>query len=84
MEPTPANHALLERINVLAADLGMEPMEGMISGGGSDAAYTTRMGIPTICSIGPCGWDVHTVRERSDVATLPVRAKLVAKCICEL
>lgn len=84
MEPTPANRALLERINALAAELGMEPMEGMISGGGSDAAYTTRMGIPTICSIGPCGWDVHTVRERSDVATLPVRAKLVAKCICEL
>lgn len=84
MEPVEANWKLLERINVLAAELGMEPMEGRISGGGSDAAYTTRMGIPTVCSIGPCGWDVHTVRERADVSTLPVRAKLVAKCICEL
>lgn len=84
MEATPANYALLERINEFAAELGMEPMEGMISGGGSDAAYTTRMGIPTICSVGPCGWDVHTVRERADITTLPVRAKLMAKCICEL
>ena len=56
----------------------------LVSGGGSDAAYTTRMGIPTVCSIGPCGWDVHTVRERSDIASLPVRAKLVTKVICEL
>lgn len=84
MEPTAANYALLDRINALAAELGMEHCEGVVSGGGSDAAYTTCMGIPTICSIGPCGWDVHTVRERSDVSTLPERAKLVAKCICAL
>ena len=84
MEANEANYALLARVNELAAELGMDPCEGMISGGGSDAAYTTRMGIPTICSIGPCGWDVHTVRERSDVSTLPIRAKLVAKVICEL
>ena len=74
----------LARINELAAELGMAPMKPVVSGGGSDAAYTTRMGIPTVCSIGPCGWDVHTVRERADLSTLPVRAKLVAKCICEL
>ena len=84
MEPNEANCGLLDRINKLAAELGMGPFTGKISGGGSDAAYTTRMGIPTVCSIGPCGWDVHTVRERADLSTLPVRAKLVAKCICEL
>ena len=84
MEATEANYGLLARINELAAELGMKPMVGAVSGGGSDAAYTTRMGIPTVCSIGPCGWDVHTSRERSDISTLPVRAKLVAKCICEL
>lgn len=84
MEANAANRELLERINVLAVELGMKPLEGKVSGGGSDAAYTTRMGIPTVCSIGPCGWDVHTIHERSDVSTLPVRAKLVAKCICEL
>ena len=84
MEANEANYALIARINELAAELGMAPMTPVVSGGGSDAAYTTRMGIPTVCSIGPCGWDVHTIRERSDIATLPVRAKLVAKCICEL
>ena len=84
MEPNAANRGLLDQINKLAAKLGMEPFEGVISGGGSDAAYTTRIGIPTVCSIGPCGWDVHTIRERSDVKTLPIRAKLVATCICEL
>ena len=84
MEPTPANYALLERINALAAELGMKPLKGLVSGGGSDAAYTTRMGIPTICSIGPCGGDVHTRQEWADTTTLPIRAKLVAKCICEL
>lgn len=84
MEPTAANYELLRSINAMAAELGMAPLEGVVSGGGSDAAYTTRMGIPTVCSIGPCGWDVHTVRERSDIASLPVRAKLVTKVICEL
>jgi len=84
MEPNAANHDLLDRINVLAEKLGMKPFTPVVSGGGSDAAYTTRMGIPTVCSIGPCGWDVHTIKERSDVSTLPVRAKLVATCICEL
>lgn len=84
MEATEANYALIARINELAAELGMAPMKPVVNGGGSDAAYTTRMGIPTVCSIGPCGWDVHTVRERSDIASLPVRTKLIAKCVCEL
>ena len=75
----PQNNASLLQLNS-----GMAPMKPVVNGGGSDAAYTTRMGIPTDCSIGPCGWDVHTVRERSDVSTLPERAKLVAKCICAL
>ena len=84
MEPNAANYGLLDRINQIAEKLGMKPFTPMVSGGGSDAAYTTRMGIPTVCSIGPCGWDVHTIHERSDVSTLPVRAKLVATCVCEL
>ena len=84
MEPNAANYGLLDQINRIAEKLGMNPFAPVVSGGGSDAAYTTRMGIPTVCSIGPCGWDVHTIRERSDVSTLPVRAKLVATCVCEL
>lgn len=84
MEPTQANRALLERINEMAAELGLKPLAPFISGGGSDAAYTTRMGIPTVCSLGPTGDEVHTRKEYANLASLPERSKLIAKVICEL
>lgn len=84
MEPTRANYALLERVSRMAVELGMKPLEPFISGGGSDAAYTTRMGIPTICSIGPSGGEVHTLKEYAILSSLPERCKLIAKAICEL
>lgn len=84
MEPRQENYHLLERLNAMAAELGMEPLEPYLSGGGSDAAYTTRMGIPTVCSLGPVGGNVHTTQECAYLKTLPERAKLLAKAICEL
>lgn len=84
MEPRQENYALLSRLSQMAVELGMEPLEGFISGGGSDAAYTTRMGIPTVCSIGPTGGEVHTLHEYANLDSLPQRSKLIAKAICEL
>ena len=84
MTHTDANRDLLRRINEIAVRHGQKAMSEFVSGGGSDAAYTTRMGIPTICSIGPYGWDCHTSKERAVAASLPERAKLVAWCILEL
>lgn len=84
MEPRQENYALLSRLSQMAVELGMEPLEGFISGGGSDAAYTTRMGIPTVCSIGPTGGEVHTLHEYANLDSLPQRSKLIARAICEL
>lgn len=84
MPPTEANRALFDRINAIAAAHGMRTYEPFVSGGGSDAAYTTRMGIPTVCAIGPSGKFFHTRQEQANVASLPERAKLVACCILEL
>lgn len=84
MEPTAANRALLDRINELGEEIGLKPLAPFISGGGSDAAYTTRMGIPTVCSLGPTGDEVHTRNEYANLSSLPERSKLIAKVICEL
>lgn len=84
MEPRPENYALLARLNQMAEDLGMSPLEPFISGGGSDATYTTRMGIPTVCSLGPTGGKIHTREEFANLHSLPQRSKLIAKAICEL
>lgn len=84
MPPTEGNYALLARINEIAAAHGLPVCEAMISGGGSDAAYTTRMGIPTVCSLGPCGGGCHTRQEWARVDSLAERAKLTAWCILEL
>ena len=47
-----------------------------LRGGGSDAAYTCKMGVPTLCSMGVEGEFNHTVEEYANVYSLFARAKL--------
>ena len=78
MENTPANRKLFELVAKNAADLGLDPLEATESGGGSDSAYTVAVGVPTVCTFGPTGRFIHSVKEQADIASLAERAKLLA------
>lgn len=53
-------------------------------GGGSDSAYTTAAGIPTMCAMGVKGARNHTVEEFADVESLFMRAKLMIAILLRL
>ena len=84
MERTPANVRLFGHINSVAQKYGMGKMEEFYSNGGSDAAYTTLAGIPTVDDIGPVGDNYHTKNEWCDIASIAESAKLIAASVCEL
>ena len=78
MEATEKNYALLDKINKISAEVGlphMEPKQGL---GGSDAAYSTIAGIPTLDSIGYTGKDCHSVKEYVDMPSVLLAAKYFA------
>ena len=84
MEHTAENEALFEMVKEVANTLKLDPLEGLLRGGGSDSAYTVQIGIPTVCSMGPVGRYEHTVREEADIHTLSERALLMAACILKI
>lgn len=53
-------------------------------GGGSDSAYTTMVGVPTVCAMGVKGGRNHTVDEFADVESLFMRAKLMCAVMLAL
>jgi glutamate carboxypeptidase len=67
-----------------AADLGMEPPEGVRSGGGSDGNLTAAIGIPTLDGLGAVGGRPHARDEHTDVRLMPDRAALLAALIARI
>ena len=53
-------------------------------GGGSDSAYTTAAGVPTLCAMGVQGANNHTVREYAIVDTMFTRAKLMCAILLKI
>ena len=75
---------LFEHINAVAQKYGFGEMKEFYSNGGSDAAYTTLAGIPTVDDIGPIGDNYHTKDEWCDISSIAGSAKLIAASICEM
>ena len=78
MEGTEKNYALLDKINKISAEVGLPHMEPKRALGGSDAAYSTIAGIPTLDSIGYTGEDCHSVKEYVDMPSILLAAKYFA------
>lgn len=78
MEKLPSTLELLDKVNQVAAENGFPTLIGKLSGGGSDAAYTVKAGVPTICAMGVEGARNHTPEEWADKDSLFWRAKLAA------
>ncbi|MGI9418614.1 MAG: M20 family metallopeptidase [Geminicoccaceae bacterium] len=83
LESTPANQALFERYRRASADLGFEVGEEF-SGGAADSGFTSALGVPTLCAVGPIGEKGHQPDEAVHVESLVPRAKAVAATILAL
>ena len=83
MVRTEKNVKLFEHIKAVARKYGFGDMAEFYSNGGSDAAYTTLAGIPTVDDIGPIGDNYHTKNEWCDIASIAGSAKLIAASIVE-
>ena len=78
------NRWLCRCFSQASEELGFASYEPFFSGGASDAAYASQMGIPVICASGPVVDFQHTRRERVLKASMAERAKVHVKVIAEL
>lgn len=72
------NLSLLETLNKIYADAGLETLKPAFGRGGSDAAYITQADIPCIDSIGVQGGEGHSIKEYSYLRSLATSAKYLA------
>ena len=83
MPRTEVGMALFAHLRDTGLRWGLEDLRPLANGGGSDAAYTVSVGVPTVCAVGMTGWDWHSVRERTEPGALVRRAKLLAAAVAE-
>jgi len=75
MVKTAASAALLDHVRVFAQEAGFELNDAPMTGGGSDANFTSAMGVPTLDGLGADGDGAHTLKEHILVSTLETRVK---------
>lgn len=73
MEKTEASTALLALAQRYAREAGFDLEDAPMTGGGSDANFTSAMGVPTLDGLGADGDGAHTLHEHILVSTLPQR-----------
>ena len=78
MELCERNIRLLECINRVNAEVGLEPLVARSEPSGSDAAYATLAGIPAIDNIGVVGDFIHSTREYAELKSLVYSARQLA------
>lgn len=84
MDASEGNYALAKHINHVSQKYGFGEQKPLIKASGSDACYTAMAGVPSVCSMGVIGGNVHTKDEYMEADSLVSRAKLVAAIISEL
>lgn len=84
MPGTDRNYGLLDELNGVIKNAGLEEIKTVIAFGGSDAAYITLAGIPVIDSIGAIGDNVHSKNEYilTDKFSLPTK-RIAAFIACK-
>ena len=80
--PDPADD-LLARVAEAGAAIGQE-ITGRPAAGGADTNIAGAAGIPTLDGFGPLGGGAHAPDERIEMASLPVRAALLASVLTTL
>jgi glutamate carboxypeptidase len=82
--PVSATAAVYARATAMAARLGLERLDGVSVGGGSDGNFTAAVGCPTLDGLGAVGDGAHAEGEWVDLRAMPERAALVALLIDDL
>lgn len=84
MELNDTNTRLLEKVNEIFEATDLPKLLPRSTGGGSDAAYTTQCGIPTLDSLGvECG-NIHSKNEYALIPSLKESAKRLAAICCNI
>ena len=83
MVPTDEARLLFEAYRDAAAALGLV-VDAEATGGCSDAGFTSSLGIPTLCGVGPVGGNAHTDDEYVERDSLVTRAQALALTISRL
>lgn len=84
MERLDSSLELFNRANDIAVKNGLPEMKAIAVGGGSDSAYLTKAGIPTLCALGVRGQFNHTEREWAVEDSLIEREKLLLALLMKL
>ncbi len=75
MEKVDGTDLLFDKYVMSCKELGYPIPQQIASGGCSDAAYVTSIGIPTLCGVGVRGKDNHALTECADVNSLLEQTK---------
>lgn len=78
MPLTEMNLAFLETLNGIYEKNDLPRLRYRTAAGGSDAAYTTEAGIPTVDDVGVEGYYIHSVKECALLSSLAESAKRLA------
>jgi glutamate carboxypeptidase len=80
MERSTNTVRLFELARSIGTGLGIDIDEGS-TGGASDGNFTAALGIPTLDGLGAVGDGAHSIDEYVEIASLPMRAALLAGLI---
>jgi glutamate carboxypeptidase len=75
--------ALFDRAQHVGRSLGLDLWPAG-TGGGSDGNFTAALGVPTLDGLGVVGNEAHALSEWADLASLPLRAALLAELVLDL
>ncbi|MBV9078560.1 MAG: M20/M25/M40 family metallo-hydrolase, partial [Methylobacteriaceae bacterium] len=78
-----ASRELFEAYQAAMGSVGLA-VEGEYSGGCADSGFTSGVGCPTVCAVGPVGGKAHTPDEYLEVGSLVPRAQGLALAIGRL
>ncbi len=83
LEETPANRELIATYQAASATLGLD-VTTEFTGGCADSGFTSAVGAPTICAVGPVGGKGHSPEEFMVVDTMTPRAQALVETIARL
>lgn len=83
LSPDAGSAEIFEGYRAAAASLGMT-VDGEFAGGCADSGFTSGVGCPTLCAVGPVGGNAHTPEEYLEVASMVPRAQAMALAIMRM
>ena len=83
MERLPGSELLSSTVIDVASSIGLK-LKDVWCGGCADSSFTSEVGVPTICGIGPFGQNYHTREEMLDISSIVPRVTTVVGTIITL